>query len=73
LLSGSRLSPQVSHLVRVLPRADSKAKECNAELVQKFGVLGFPTLILLNSKGEEAARKVGYLEGGPEGIEQMPK
>jgi len=40
----------------------------NAELVQKFGVLGFPTLILLNSTGEEAARRVGYLEGGPEGF-----
>jgi thioredoxin-related protein len=38
----------------------------NHQLSEKFGVEGFPTLVLLDSKGKEVARNVGYLAGGPE-------
>ena len=38
----------------------------NTELQLKFGVQGFPTLVLLNSQGKESARNVGYLAGGPQ-------
>jgi len=43
-------------------------KKQNEELQAKFGVDGFPTLVLLNSKGKEVARNVGYLPGGPAGL-----
>ena len=48
-------------------------KKQNKELSEKFGVEGFPTLVLLDSKGKEVARNVGYLEGGPEGLENWVK
>jgi protein disulfide-isomerase len=41
-------------------------KKQNQELADKFGIEGFPTLVLLDSQGKEAARNVGYLPGGPE-------
>jgi thioredoxin-related protein len=40
----------------------------NQELQQKYQVEGFPTLILLDPKGREVARNVGYLQGGPQGF-----
>ncbi|MEI6492859.1 MAG: thioredoxin family protein [Verrucomicrobiota bacterium] len=40
-------------------------KKQNEELQKKFGVDGFPTLVLLDSKGKEITRNVGYLAGGP--------
>ena len=40
-------------------------KKQNAELEKKFGVDGFPTLVLVDSKGKEIARNPGYLAGGP--------
>jgi protein disulfide-isomerase len=40
-------------------------KKQNAELQKKYGVEGFPTLVLLDSKGKEIARNAGYLAGGP--------
>lgn len=43
-------------------------KKQNEELQAKFGVEGFPTLVLLNSEGKEIARNVGYLAGGPKGL-----
>lgn len=49
------------------PQADSVKKQ-NAELQAKYGVEGFPTLVLLNSKGKEIARNPGYLPGGPKGF-----
>jgi len=45
-----------------LPAAQEKA---NDALQAKFGVDGFPTLVLLDSKGKEIARHGGYLPGGP--------
>lgn len=43
-----------------------ETKKQNEELAEKFGVQGFPTLVLLDPQGDEAARNVGYLRGGPE-------
>jgi protein disulfide-isomerase len=40
-------------------------KKQNEELQKKFSVDGFPTLVLLDSKGKEITRNVGYLAGGP--------
>jgi thioredoxin-related protein len=44
---------------------DEKLKKQNAELAEKYEVQGYPTILLLNSKGREVAR-TGYQEGGPE-------
>ena len=47
---------------KVLPE---KLKKQNAELAEKYEIQGYPTILLLNSKGREVAR-TGYQEGGPE-------
>ena len=46
------------------PQSDEVKKQ-NEELAKKFGIEGFPTLVLLDPQGKEAARNVGYLAGGP--------
>ena len=43
-------------------------REQNQNLKTKFGVEGFPTLILLDASGKEIARQRGYLPGGPEAL-----
>ncbi|MBE2204065.1 MAG: thioredoxin family protein [Chthoniobacterales bacterium] len=45
----------------------------NQKLSRQFGVRGFPTLILLDQKGEEISRKVGYIAGGPDAFIQWVK
>ena len=55
------------------PRGKTQSDELkkqNEELAEKFGVQGFPTLVLLDPQGKEAARNVGYLQGGPEAFVQ---
>ena len=55
------------------PRGKAQSDELkrqNEELAEKFGVQGFPTLVLLDPQGKEAARNVGYLQGGPEAFIQ---
>ncbi|MCX7819775.1 MAG: thioredoxin family protein [Kiritimatiellae bacterium] len=42
-----------------------KTREQNEALLKKFGVRGFPTVLILNPKGEEVAR-TGYKPGGAE-------
>ena len=42
-----------------------KAAKENPKLVKKFKVDGFPTVVVLNPKGEEVCR-LGYEKGGPE-------
>lgn len=42
----------------------AKLKEQNDKLAQEFKVEGFPTVLLMNSKGREIKR-TGYQEGGP--------
>jgi protein disulfide-isomerase len=46
------------------PQSDEVKKQ-NKELQEKYKVEGFPTLVLLDSKGKEIARNTGYLPGGP--------
>ena len=41
-----------------------KAKKQNPKLVEKYGVVGFPTVLVLDPKGEEICR-LGYEKGGP--------
>lgn len=59
------------NLVLVLldfPRQKSQSKsvqERNQALMRKYGVRGFPTVLVLNPKGEVAGR-TGYKPGGPE-------
>lgn len=40
-------------------------KKANHELAQRYGVRGYPTLVLLDSKGKEIGR-TGYRPGGPQ-------
>lgn len=49
------------------PQSDDVKKQ-NKELQAQYGVEGFPTLVLLDSKGKEIARNGGYLPGGPQGF-----
>ena len=41
-----------------------ETKEYNKTVAQKFGVRGFPTIVLVNGSGSEIGR-TGYMEGGP--------
>lgn len=43
-------------------------KKQNNELKGKFGIKGFPTVIVLNGEGKELGRWVGYSGGGPAGL-----
>jgi protein disulfide-isomerase len=55
------------------PRGKTQSDELkrqNEELAEKFGVQGFPTLVLLDPQGKETVRNVGYLQGGPEAFIQ---
>ena len=44
---------------------DAALKKQNKELQAKYGIQGFPTIILANAKGETYGR-TGYKKGGPE-------
>ena len=48
----------------------AQAAKRNPELVKKYGVRGFPTVLLLDAKGE-VVLKTGYREGGPEKYLEM--
>ncbi len=41
-----------------------KVKEQNDKLQEKYGVQGYPTIIVLNSEGKQVG-KLGYQAGGP--------
>jgi thioredoxin-related protein len=47
-------------------KQDAALKHTNQEIKKRFGVNGFPTVVLLNSAGRELGRQVGYLKGGPD-------
>ncbi len=50
-----------------------KSREQNEALLKKYGVRGFPTVLILNPKGEEVAR-TGYKPGGAEAyVEHLKK
>ena len=48
---------------RDIPQS-SETKLYNNTLAQKYGIQGFPTILIMNSKGELVA-KTGYQPGGP--------
>lgn len=52
---------------RSKPLSDG-VKAQNNELKTKFGIKGFPTVIMLDGDGKELARWVGYGGGGPAGL-----
>ena len=52
---------------RSKPLSD-EVKAQNNELKTKFGIKGFPTVIMLDGDGKELARWVGYGGGGPAGL-----
>ena len=48
----------------------------NEELAQKFGIQGFPTIVMLNGDGKQVGQ-LGYVPGGPEAfiseLQKLPK
>ncbi|MDP6543396.1 MAG: thioredoxin family protein [Phycisphaerae bacterium] len=40
-------------------------KQRNSKLAQKYGVRGFPTIVILDSTGEKELGRTGYVRGGP--------
>src|SRR5262249_24443594 len=59
------------------PRRKSQPAEerkQNVQLAQQYEVMGFPTLVVLNSSGQKLWQFDGYFPGGPEAfIEQLQK
>jgi thioredoxin-related protein len=59
---------------RNIPQSPAERAQ-NAELAQRYGVRGFPTIVVLNSKGKEVGR-LGYMPGGPkpfvEALKRLP-
>jgi thioredoxin-related protein len=49
-------------------------KKQNVQLAQQYEVLGFPTIVVLNSNGQKVWQFDGYFSGGPDAfIEQLQK
>ena len=62
------------------PRRKSQPTEVrkqNLQLAQQYEVLGFPTLVVLNSNGQKVWQYDGYFPGGPEAfiaqLQKLPK
>jgi protein disulfide-isomerase len=48
-------------------------KKANRELQKKYGIRGYPTIIVLDGNGEQVG-KLGYMKGGPQPfIEELKK
>ncbi len=47
-------------------KLDKSIKEQNDQLLRKYAVRAFPTIIILNPEGKEITRHVGYKAGGVE-------
>lgn len=45
-------------------KQDPKLKKQNAELAEKFKIRGYPTVLIINSKGAKVG-ELGYAKGGP--------
>jgi len=43
----------------------SEQKKANDALQSKYKAEGFPTIVVLNSEGQQVWKQVGYMEGGP--------
>jgi len=52
-------------------------KKQNVHLAQEYQVMGFPTIVVLNSNGQKVWQFDGYFPGGPEAfiaqLEKLPK
>jgi protein disulfide-isomerase len=64
----------------VFPRRKSQPteeKKQNVQLAQQYEVLGFPTIVVLNSSGQKVWQFDGYFPGGPEAfiaqLQKLPK
>ncbi len=57
------------------PQTEALKKQ-NEQLAQKYGIQGFPTIIVLNGQGEKVG-ELGYMNGGPSPflakLETLPK
>jgi protein disulfide-isomerase len=57
------------------PQTEALKKQ-NEQLAQKYGIQGFPTIIVLNGEGEKVG-ELGYMNGGPSPflakLETLPK
>ena len=53
------------------PQSDEQ-KATNNALAKKYGIQGFPTVLILNPKGE-VVKRTGYQQGGPEAYIEMIK
>jgi thioredoxin-related protein len=60
---------------RKRPQTEALNKQ-NEQLAQKYGIQGFPTIIVLNGQGEKVG-ELGYTDGGPSPflakLETLPK
>lgn len=54
---------QVADFPRNKPQS-AQLKKANRELAEKYGIQGFPTLIILNPDGQQIGQ-MGYMRGGP--------
>ena len=62
------------------PRMKSQTPELrkqNRDLAQQYEVVGFPTIVVLNSDGQKLWQFDGYFAGGPEAfvaeLQKLPK
>lgn len=51
------------------PQSDEQ-KAANDALAKKYGIRGFPTVLILNPQGE-VVKRTGYQQGGPEAYVEM--
>jgi len=55
----------------------TEEKKQNVQLAQQYEVLGFPTIVVLNSNGQKVWQFDGYFPGGPEAfiaqLQKLPK
>jgi len=55
----------------------TEEKKQNVQLAQQYEVLGFPTIVVLNSNGQKVWQFDGYFSGGPEAfiaqLQKLPK
>ena len=55
----------------------TEVKKQNVQLAQQYEVLGFPTIVVLNSSGQKVWQFEGYFPGGPDAfiqeLQKLPK
>lgn len=68
----ANLVPVKIDFPRNIPQSE-ELRTANRALSEKYGIEGFPTVILLDNKGGELARTVGYGGGGMEAFVEWVK